>query len=59
MGSVFSQYSVAGKDKRGQPTGVDILTKDKAYAAAEEIIMKWNDLPEPNAKKYLDGKFDK
>ena len=21
--------------------------------------MKWNDLPEPNAKKYLDDKFDK
>ena len=21
--------------------------------------MKWNDLPQPNAKKYLDDKFDK
>ena len=33
--------------------------KDKAFEAAEEVIMKWNDLPQPNAKKYLDDKFDK
>lgn len=45
MKSVFDQYSVAGKDKRGQPTGVDVLTKDKAWSASEDIIMKWNDLP--------------
>ena len=38
---------------------MDILTKEKAFEAAEEIIMKWNDLPQPNAKKYLDDKFDK
>ena len=24
-----------------------------------DIIMKWNDLPEPNARKYLNDKFDK
>jgi len=59
MKSVFDQYSVAGKDRRGNPTGVDILTKDKAYEASQEIIMKWNDLPQQNAKKFLDGKFDK
>ena len=59
MKSVFDQYSTAGKDKRGNPTGFDILTKDKAFEAAEEIIMKWNDLPQPNAKKYLDERFDK
>ena len=23
-----------------------------------DIIMKWNDLPEANAKKYLETKFD-
>ena len=40
-------------------TGYDVLTREKAFSASEEIIMKWNDLPEPNAKKYLDEKFDK
>ena len=59
MNNVFNQYSVPGKDKRGHPTGVDLLTKDKAFEAAQDIIMKWNDLPQPNAKKYLDDKFDK
>ena len=59
MKSIFDQYAQAGKDKRGNPTGFDILMKDKAFEAAEEIIMKWNDLPQPNAKKYLDDKFDK
>ena len=58
MKSVFDQYAVAGKDKRGSPTGVDILTKEKALEAAKDIIMKWNDLPEANAQKYLEGKFD-
>ena len=59
MKSVFDSYSQAGKDKRGNPTGYDILSKEKAFEAAQEIIMKWNDLPQPNAKKYLDDKFDK
>ena len=59
MKTVFDSYSVAGKDKRGNPTGVDILTKDKAFEASQDIIMKWNDLPQQNAKKYLDDKFDK
>ena len=58
MKSVFDQYSTQGKDKRGNPTGMDILTKEKAYEASKEVIMKWNDLPEQNAKKYLDDKFD-
>ena len=44
--SVFDQYSVAGKDSKGNPSGVDILTKDNAYEASMDIIMKWNDLPE-------------
>ena len=59
MKSVFDQYAQQGKDKRGNPTGMDILQKDKAYQAATEIIMKWNDLPEANTKKYLSDKFDK
>ena len=59
MKSVFDQYAVAGKDKHGNPSGVDILLKDKAYEASMDIIMKWNDLPEQNAKKYMDDKFDK
>ena len=59
MKSVFDQYATAGKDKRGNPTGFDIMTKEKAYEAAKDIIMKWNDLPEMNAKKYLDDKFEK
>eukprot|EP00356_Strombidium_inclinatum_P002396 CAMPEP_0170479636 /NCGR_PEP_ID=MMETSP0208-20121228/800_1 /TAXON_ID=197538 /ORGANISM="Strombidium inclinatum, Strain S3" /LENGTH=154 /DNA_ID=CAMNT_0010752071 /DNA_START=1 /DNA_END=465 /DNA_ORIENTATION=+ len=59
MKTVFDSYSVAGKDKRGNPTGVDILTKEKAWDASRDIIMKWNDLPEMNAKKFLDDKFDK
>merc|ERR1711935_29535 len=59
MKSVFDQYSTTGKDKRGNATGFDILTKDKAFEAAEEIVMKWNDLPQPNAKKFLDQRFDK
>ena len=33
--------------------------KDKPYGASRDIIMKWNDLPEQNTIKYLDGKFDK
>ena len=59
MQNVFNNYAVAGKDKRGSSTGVDILSKDKAWEASKEIIMKWNDLPEQNTKKYLDDKFDK
>ena len=59
MKSVFDQYSQAGKDKRGKPNGMDVLTKDKAFEAAQDIIMKWNNLPEPNARKYLEDKFDK
>ena len=59
MKSIFDQYSQPGKDKRGNPSGIDMLTKEKAFEAAEEVIMKWNDLPQPNAKKYLDDKFDK
>ena len=46
MKSVFDQYSTPAKDKRGNPTGVDIITKDKATEASKEIIMKWNDVPE-------------
>ena len=44
--SVFDQYSISGKDRQGNPSGVDILTKDKAYEASMDIIMKWNNLPE-------------
>ena len=46
MKSIFDQYATPGKDKRGNPTGMDILQKEKAYEASKEIIMKWNDLPE-------------
>ena len=59
MKQVFDQYSTEGKDKRGNATGFDIIQKDKAFEAAQEVIMKWNDLPQPNAKSYLDDKFDK
>ena len=45
MKGIFDSYAQSGKDKRGKPTGVDILTKDKAFEAAQDIIMKWNDLP--------------
>ena len=48
-----------GKDKRGNSSGVDVLTKDKALDACQDIIMKWNDLPQQNAKKYLDDRFEK
>ena len=58
MKATFDQYATQGIDKRGNPTGMDILAKDKAYEAAKDIIIKWNDLPELNAKKYLDEKFD-
>jgi hypothetical protein len=57
--SVFDQYSMAGKDRNGESTGVDILTKEKMYAGSMDIIMKWNDLPEQNTRKYLEQKFDK
>lgn len=57
--TVFDQYSMAGKDRNGDSTGVDILTKEKMYAASMDIIMKWNDLPEQNTRKYLEQKFDK
>ena len=59
MKQVFDQYKIPGKDKHGNPSEVDILTKDKAYQASMDIIMKWNDLPEQNASKYLQDKFDK
>ena len=59
MKSVFDQYASSALDKRGKPTGVQILTKDKVMEASKEIIMKWNDLPEQNAHKYLEDKFDK
>ena len=58
MASVFSQYSITGKDEQGNATEENILTKDKAQEASMDIIMKWNDLPEANAKKYLETKFD-
>lgn len=59
MKSVFEQYKIPGKDKDGHPTEFDILTKEKAFQASQDIIMKWNDLPEQNAQKYLNEKFDK
>ena len=31
MKTVFEQYQIAGKDKYGSPSGIDILPKDKAY----------------------------
>ena len=49
MKSVFEQYKIPGKDKNGNPTEFDILTKEKAFTASQDIIMKWNDLPEQNA----------
>ena len=58
MASVFAQYSITGKDEQGNATEENILTKDKAQEASMDIIMKWNDLPEANAKKYLETKFD-
>ena len=58
MKATFDQYATQGIDKRGNPTGMDILSKEKAYEAAKDIIVKWNDLPEQNAKKYLDERFD-
>ena len=57
--TVFDTYAKQGTNKQGKPNGTDVLTKDKAYEASEEVIMKWNDLPEQNAKKYLEQKFDK
>ena len=48
MKSVFDKYSKVGKDKRGNPNGMDILTKEGAREASLEIIMKWNELPEQN-----------
>ena len=59
MNSVFEQYKKAGTDKKGNPNGFDVLTKDNARAASAEIIEKWNDLPEQNTNKYLDERFDK
>ena len=59
MKSVFDQYQIAGKDKHGNPSGIDILTKEKAYTASVDLLMNWNDLPEQNANKYLRDKFDK
>ena len=59
MKATFDQYAVPGKDKRGHDTGFDIIQKDKAYEAVMEVIMKWNDLPRPNAEKYLGDKFEK
>ena len=38
MKGVFDTYSKAGKDKRGQPTGDDILSREAARDASSEII---------------------
>ena len=38
MKSVFDSYAKQGTDKRGNATGVDILTKENAYNAASDII---------------------
>ena len=59
MQSVFNQYSKPGTDKRGKPNGYDVLTKENAIMASKDIIEKWNDLPEQNAQKYIDDRFDK
>ena len=59
MKSVFDQYAKQGTDKRGNPNGVDMLTKDNAYQASFDIIQKWNDLPDQNTKAYLTDRFDK
>ena len=59
MKSVFDSYAKEGTDKHGKPNDVFMLTKDKAYEASKDIIMKWNDLPEQNASKYLEQKYDK
>ena len=59
MGSVFEQYKKAGTDKKGNPNGFDVLTKDNARAASADIIEKWNDLPEANTNSYLNERFDK
>tara|TARA_B110000285_G_C14746992_1_gene433423 strand:+ start:280 stop:441 length:162 start_codon:yes stop_codon:yes gene_type:complete len=53
MTSVFEGYAKPGTDKKGNPNGYDVLTKDSAWSASADIIEKWNDLPEANAKKYL------
>tara|TARA_B110001450_G_scaffold206484_1_gene196605 strand:+ start:288 stop:449 length:162 start_codon:yes stop_codon:yes gene_type:complete len=53
MNSVFEGYAKPGTDKKGNPNGYDVLTKDAAWSASADIIEKWNDLPEANAKKYL------
>ena len=58
MQSVFASYSKPGTDKRGNPNGYDVLTKENAVQASTDIIMKWNDLPEQNAQKYISDKFD-
>ena len=58
MKTIFDGYASQGKDKKGNPTGMDILSKENAYNSAKEIIEKWNDLPEQNAKKYLDERFE-
>ena len=38
MKSVFDEYSKAAKDKKGNPTGVDILSKDATRDASSDII---------------------
>ena len=38
MKSVFEQYQIPGKDKHGNPSGIDILTKDIAYQASVDNI---------------------
>ena len=55
--SVFDTHSIPAKDSQGNATGVDILLKDNAYKASLEIINKWNDIGEPNARAYLDKYF--
>ena len=59
MQGVFEFYATDGKDKRGNPNGAKLLTKANALEASQDIIMKWNNLPEVNAKAYLDARFDK
>ena len=55
--SVFHRYYTT---KAGEfPKGERFLTRENAWLASKEIVMKWDNKGEEDAEKYLQSKFDK
>ena len=55
--SVFHRYYTT---KAGEfPKGERFLTKENAWLASKEIVMKWNNIGAEQAEEYLNQKFER